>query len=262
VTSLQSTTLHLHPQCDLRATNTAKRSIQAPNMAPRRKNNKSRTQKEKDITPRKPRKTLSQYILTENEIGALHCLSDASKILHGFTEMEFAVENSCDVVEDEETRKESARIIRRLKAVRPGHPTIRRKARPGKRLPGLHTETLELRVPIHASPAVLTTSPTPTPENEKLSSTPRENEAIRSRVTDQGEESHTLHGVAEEFMSELKNSREPRVTMQTTATFQCRVCDEWFYTGYQKKVHQWDKHNMRHVRLQEGGQVYSCGGKI
>lgn len=80
-------------------------------MAPRRKNNKSRTQKEKDNTPRKARKALSQYILTESEIGALHCLSDASKILHGFTEMEFAVENSGDVVESELIRP-SLRLIK------------------------------------------------------------------------------------------------------------------------------------------------------
>lgn len=71
-------------------------------MAPyKRKNKKTRTPKRKIPTQSSANRTLSEYILSISEIGALHSLSDAVKIFHGFDKMAFVVENSPDVVESE-----------------------------------------------------------------------------------------------------------------------------------------------------------------
>jgi hypothetical protein len=70
-------------------------------MAPyKRKTNKTCTPK-KAAAPPNLKRTLSEYILSDQEMGSMHCLSDDAKIFHGYTEMEFVVENSSDVVESE-----------------------------------------------------------------------------------------------------------------------------------------------------------------
>ncbi|RPB12366.1 hypothetical protein P167DRAFT_574413 [Morchella conica CCBAS932] len=222
-------------------------------MAPyKRKNKKTRTPKRKIPTQsRSANRTLSEYILSISEIGALHSLSDAVKIFHGFDKMEFVVENSPDVVENAETRKETAKIIRKLKIARAGKPTIRRKRG------GLHIQVLALKAPIVE--AVPTTLIAPILEDTELESPTVEVD----ETGDSDDEILDSICVTRFVRHEVNNAQGSRMSAETPSPeFQCGICYDWFDTAYQRRVHQWDKYGIRHVRFEEQGQIHSCGGKI